>query len=275
MKSKNKRRLLLLIVIGLLLFGIYVFLIEPNRLTVTYIGTSENPTAYPLESELRIAFFADLHMYKYREFHQRLLDEIEGYHPDIILFGGDALGKMTDVHDLELFFHNLEKIAPCYTNFGNWEEYAPVHMKQRFKNLGITFIDKETIYETIKDFKIGITGLESHYFLSQTTLIDKTQQHDLSILLIHSPIGLDNKKDVLESYDLVLSGHIHGGQYAIPFLTKKILDWRNGQDIEFYAGEYKEKETMIYVTRGVGQWFPGRFNCPPELVILDLMLPKD
>jgi predicted MPP superfamily phosphohydrolase len=80
---------------------------------------------------------------------------------------------------------------------------------------------------------------------------------------------------VLESYDLVLSGHIHGGQYVIPFLTKKILDWRNGQDIEFYAGEYKEKETMIYVTRGVGQWFPGRFNCPPELVILDLMLPKD
>ena len=273
--NKKRRKITRVLVFILILIGIYVFFIEPNRLTVTYIGISDNPSAYPLENELRIAFFADLHMYKYRGFHQRLLDKIEGYHPDVIFFGGDALGKLTDVHDLELFFQKLEQIAPVYTNFGNWEEYAPVHMKQRFKNLGIKLVDKETVYEKIKDFHIGITGLESHYFLYQTPLIDEEQQHDLSILLIHSPIGLEDKKDIVEQYDLVLAGHIHGGQYVIPYLTKELLELRNGRNIEFYAGQYRYKNTMIYVTRGVGQWFPGRFNCQPELVILDLTLPKD
>jgi len=273
--KRKKRKLLIPLLIVLILIGIYIFFVEPNRLIVTYSGPSRNPTAYPLKNELRIAFFADLHIYNYRNFHQRLLDKIEGYHPDMILFGGDALSKMTNVRDLEQFFENLEQIAPVYTNFGNWEEYAPVHMKQRFKNLGIKLVNKETIYETIKEFNIAITGLESHYFLFQTPLVEESQQADLSILLIHSPIGLEDKKDVIERYDLVLAGHIHGGQYVIPFLTKKVLDLRNGRNIEFYSGEYHYQDTTVYVTRGVGQWFPGRFNCPPELVIMDLMLPKE
>ena len=273
--KKKRRKITIFFVFVIILFGIFVFFVEPNRLTITYIGSSETPSAYPLENELRIAFFADLHMYKYRGFHQRLLDRMEAYHPDVIFFGGDALSKLTDVHDLELFFQKLEQIAPVYTNFGNWEEYAPVHMKQRFQNLGIKLVEKETIYEQIKDIHIGITGLESHYFLPHTTLIDEEQKYDLSILLIHSPIGLEDKKDILEQYDLVLSGHIHGGQYVIPYLTKALLELRNGRDIEFYVGQYVYKNTLIYVTRGVGQWFPGRFNCPPELVILDLIFPKD
>ena len=272
---KKKRKLLIPVLLFLTLIVVYIFFIEPNRLEITYIGTVDNPTEYPLESELRIAFFADLHMYKFRDFHRNLLNEIESVHPDMILFGGDALSKLTDVRDLEDFFEQLETIAPVYTNFGNWEEYAPVHMKQRFANLGIRLVDKETIYEEIKGFKIAITGLESHYFLPQTKLVEEEESSDLSILLIHSPIGLEDKKEIVEQYDLLLAGHIHGGQYVIPYLTKKLLDFRNGRNIEFYAGRYDYKETMIYVTRGVGQWFPGRFNCQPELVILDLILPKD
>ncbi|MFW6263102.1 MAG: metallophosphoesterase [Thermotogota bacterium] len=274
MKRKKRKHLFLFVILFILLGG-YIFFIEPNRLDITYIGASETPSSSPLENELRIAFFADLHMYKYRNFHQRLLDEIEGYHPDLILFGGDALAKLTDVQDLELFFRKLKQIAPCYTNFGNWEEYAPVHMKQRFEKLGIKLVDKETVYETIKSFKIAITGLESHYFLSQTALVEQSETDDLSILLIHSPIGLEEKKDIVERYDLVLAGHIHGGQYVIPYFTKQLIDFRNGRNIEYYSGQYTYKDTMIYVTRGVGQWIPGRFNCPPELMILDVMLPKE
>src|SRR6056297_2894424 len=273
--KKKKKRLLIPFLLIIILIVVYIFFIEPGRLTITYIGTAESPAAYPLKTELRIAFFADLHMYKFRHFHRDLLEKIASVHPDVILFGGDALAKLTDVRDLKAFFQQLETIAPVYTNFGNWEEYAPVHMKQRFADLGITLVDKETIYEQIKDFKIAITGLESHYFLSRTTLIDENEGPDLSILLIHSPIGLEDKKEIVERYDLVLAGHIHGGQYVIPYLTKKLLELRNGRNIEFYSGEYHYQDTTVYVTRGVGQWFPGRFNCPPELVIMDLMLPKE
>ncbi|HPF16560.1 MAG TPA: metallophosphoesterase family protein [Thermotogota bacterium] len=275
MKNHKRKPLLLLLSLLLVLLALYVFFIEPNRLDITYIGSGETPAVYPVDSECRIAFFADLHLFRYRAFHERLLNTIESYHPDMILFGGDALAKLTDVHDLESFFDRLKRIGPVYTNFGNWEEYAPVHMKQRFENLGITLIEKDTVYETIKGFKIAITGLESHYFLSQTQLVDEREAPDLSVLLIHSTIGLEDKPDVIRQYDMVLAGHIHGGQYVVPYLTKKLIELRNGRDIEYYAGRYDAEDTLIYVTRGVGQWFPGRFNCSPELVIFDLMLSKD
>lgn len=274
MKRKSKPlKFVLILVLGLCAFIIYAFFVEPNRLELTYLGNADHPTSYPLESELRIAFFADLHIYKYRGFHDRLLQQIEGYHPDLIMFGGDALAKFTDVKDLELFFQKLKEIAPVYTNFGNWEEYAPVHMRQRFENLDITLIEKETKVLNIKGLEVAITGLESHYFLPQTETVQDKQAHDLSVMLIHSPIGIEDKMQIIENYDLVLAGHFHGGQYYIKYLTKKILELRNGRDISYFAGAYEYKDTMIFVTRGVGQWFPGRFNCLPELVIIDLSLP--
>lgn len=271
--KRKKKTLTLLFLFILCALIIYVFFVEPNRLELTYLGNSDQPPAYPLESELRIAFFADLHLYKYRGFHDRLLQQIRDYHPDVILFGGDALAKFTDVGDLELFFHRLKEIAPVYTNFGNWEEYAPIHMKQRFENLNITLIEKETKVIDIKGFDVAITGVESHYFLPQTEVVQDKKAHDLSVMLIHSPIGIEDKMKIIENYDLVLAGHTHGGQYYIKYLTKKFLELRNGRSIDYFSESYTYKETMIYVTRGVGQWFPGRFNCLPELVIMDLTLP--
>jgi predicted MPP superfamily phosphohydrolase len=274
--KKRGKEFITIILILLVLFCIYVFFIEPNTLKTTYIGVGEYPSDYPLENEIRIAFFADLHMYKYRGFHTRLLEEMASRHPDIILFGGDALAKLTDVKDLERFFLDLKKIAPVYTNFGNWEEYAPVHMAARFKALGIPLIEKETLIIEIKGKKLAITGLESHYFFFETQIVDKkNMDYDKSILLIHSPIGLENREEIVRKYDVVLAGHTHGGQMVIPVLTKKVLEMKMGKEIVYYSGRYDVEDTMIYVTRGVGQWLPGRFNCPPELVIMDLNMEGD
>jgi predicted MPP superfamily phosphohydrolase len=267
--KKRRKGMLMLVLILFVILIVYVLFVEPNTLKTTYIGPGEYPAPYPLENEVRIIFFADLHMYKYRGFHERLLDAVEGYHPDLILFGGDALAKFTDVQDLERFFYELQAIAPVYTNFGNWEEYAPIHMRQRFEALNIPLIEKETQIIEIKGKKLAITGLESHYFFFETQLPDETRAYDQSILLIHSPISLETKEEIVSKYDMVLAGHTHGGQFVIPWFTKAFHDWRNGSDIAWYSGRYDLDDTMIYVTRGVGQWFPGRFNCPPELVVID------
>jgi|GEM_PF-214147 len=267
--SKRKRVFLFLLII-LILLSIYILFIETNRLELTYIGKGEEAGEYSSNNELRIAFFADLHLYQYRPFHDRLLNRIKDYHPDVILFGGDALAKWTDVKGLVKFFDRLKGIAPTYTIFGNWEEYAPVHMRQRFESLDIPLIEKESTAINIKGYKLGITGLESHYFFRNTERLSQDGKRDYDILLIHSPLRIDEYPDILDEYDLVLAGHTHGGQFYIPFITKDLMSWKNGNEIKFLAGEYHHKDTMIYVTRGVGQWFPGRLNCPPELVILDL-----
>lgn len=266
----NRSRFFLFLLIILIVFSIYVLFIETNRLEVTYIGIGEEAGEQPGENDLRIAFFADLHLYQYRSFHDRLLNKIKDYHPDLILFGGDALAKWTDVKGLVKFFDRLKGIAPTYTIFGNWEEYAPVHMRQRFESLDIPLIEKTSTVINIKGYSLGITGLESHYFFRSTEYLSEEEERGFDILLIHSPLRIDEYPNILDEYDLVLAGHTHGGQYNIPLITKGLMSWKNGNEVKFLSGKYHFKDTMIYVSRGVGQWFPGRLNCPPELVILDV-----
>jgi predicted MPP superfamily phosphohydrolase len=36
------------------------------------------------------------------------------------------------------------------------------------------------------------------------------------------------------------------------------------------AGHYHQGESHLYVTNGVGAWFPLRVNCPPEVAVVEM-----
>lgn len=70
--------------------------------------------------------------------------------------------------------------------------------------------------------------------------------------------------------DLMLSGHTHGGQVALPFLGPPIVPSRFGT--RFAGGVCQGPAYPIVVTRGLGMSIlPVRFNCPPELVEVELV----
>jgi uncharacterized protein len=69
--------------------------------------------------------------------------------------------------------------------------------------------------------------------------------------------------------DLMLSGHTHGGQVALPFIGPPIVPSRFGT--RFAGGLCQGPTYPVIVTRGLGMSIlPVRFNCPPELVEVEL-----
>jgi predicted MPP superfamily phosphohydrolase len=66
--------------------------------------------------------------------------------------------------------------------------------------------------------------------------------------------------------DLTLAGHTHGGQAALA--GRSILTVASPE--KYPWGVYAKGRSRLHVTSGVGQWFPFRFGCPPETVILEL-----
>lgn len=85
------------------------------------------------------------------------------------------------------------------------------------------------------------------------------------VLLTHNP----DTKDVCSPYcwDLMLSGHTHGGQvivplYGAPFCTVA--------DTRYLAGLKPWGDRQIHVTRGVGNLHGVRFNCRPEVSLLEV-----
>jgi predicted MPP superfamily phosphohydrolase len=88
------------------------------------------------------------------------------------------------------------------------------------------------------------------------------------LLLIHRP-------ELFELYaefgiDLALTGHVHGGQFRLPFMGG-LYGPDQGFLPEYDAGLYTIGETSMVVSRGIGNSvFPIRFNNRPEIVLVEL-----
>ena len=93
-----------------------------------------------------------------------------------------------------------------------------------------------------------------------------------AVLLSHRP---ERVEDYLAyDFDLVLSGHAHGGQWRLPGLVNGLLAPDQGFFPAYAGGLYRlDENTDLVVSRGLAREstrVPRIFN-PPELVIIDVM----
>jgi uncharacterized protein len=88
----------------------------------------------------------------------------------------------------------------------------------------------------------------------------------LRILLSHSPDQFDWA--IRHDFDVMLAGHLHGGQIRIPWIGPIFAPSRQG--IRFASGTFYRRPTILHVNRGLSGELPIRLNCPPELTKLVL-----
>ena len=95
-----------------------------------------------------------------------------------------------------------------------------------------------------------------------------SREDGFTILLAHQPelIDIYTKHGV----NLVLSGHVHGGQLRLPFVGALYAP-SQGLFPKYDAGLFREGDTQMIISRGVGtSVIPLRFHNPPELVLITL-----
>jgi predicted MPP superfamily phosphohydrolase len=106
-----------------------------------------------------------------------------------------------------------------------------------------------------------------------------TRRHDLGRALAGRPPGMPAVLLALDpvlfpdaaerGVDLVLSGHTHGGQVAVPLLARKLNLAR--LITRFTSGVYRSGSTTLYVNRGLGTTGPPvRLAVAPEIAVLTL-----
>jgi predicted MPP superfamily phosphohydrolase len=92
--------------------------------------------------------------------------------------------------------------------------------------------------------------------------VDRTRP---TILLSHNP----DTKTRLETWpwELMLSGHTHGGQLSLPGVGTPFAPIR---DKRYVRGLHRWNNRWLHITKGVGNLHGMRFNCRPEVSILKL-----
>ena len=216
------------------------------------------------EEMLRIGHVSDIHTKwsgKKLEYLRRLLDQNK---PDLICFTGDYYDT---TKGLELFFdflHGLCDQFTCILISGNHEGWF------RLRETYIQELSQipNAINLNYSDYSFTSKQGFGYRFTSKSKSVDRnTQQDSKAILLRHNPEHIH--KSSVSEFDLILAGHLHGGQFVLRHLS----DGRLFPGCLLY--KYCVDRTMIdgttlIVSRGIGDTIPLRFNCPYELVLIDI-----
>lgn len=227
-----------------------------------------------------IVQISDLHNTEFGKDNMRLLDKVREAKPDIILITGDLVdSRRTDIGIGADFATDAQKIAPTYYVSGNHEaritEYK--ELEKRMIESGVTILNNKSDSIEIGSKSISVFGIEDLNF-NFSDSYEKTLHNSLealefnndsfNILLAHHPEWFDIY--ALKGFDLVFSGHAHGGQIRLPFVGGVFAP---GQGLfpKYDSGIYSKNETTMIVSRGLGNsLFPIRINNSPEIIVAKL-----
>ncbi len=272
-----KKKIIILSVIAALLVTLTVWMIWGNvAVTVSdyKVESGELPEAF---DGFRICQVSDLHNDELGEDSERLIDAIKDTEPDIILLTGDLIDRTrTNIDAAITFAKQAVKIAPTYYINGNHEASIPEDyavLKEKLIAGGVAVLENESVTVERGGEYIRIIGLNDQNFgciHSNDSLCEmRGDEGDLSILLAHRPT--DFPQYAACGFDLVFSGHLHGGQFRLPFLGGLYAP-SYGFFPEYDGGLYEREDSVLIVSRGVGNSsFPIRFNNPREIVLVELV----
>ena len=94
-----------------------------------------------------------------------------------------------------------------------------------------------------------------------------------TVLLSHRPERTECYRD--SGFDLVVSGHAHGGQVRLPGMINGLFAPHQGAFPDYAGGLYALGSTTLVVSRGLCRNLLPRVFNPPELVALDLLPAED
>lgn len=272
-KKKKTRKIALII-----LLVIMIVACDMRLKSVVYIFDSPK-----IENPVKIAFISDLHGNWYGKNQKTLIKAIDKQNPDLVLFGGDIFDDKISYKESEETISILSKKYKCYYVSGN-HEYWSKDIENIFniiKSYGVTILsgDVETI--EINGQIINICGLDDpddYVYMSDgisieeqiKTVNEKVNRDYYTILLSHRPEYYDLYSRY--GFDLVLSGHAHGGQWRIPLILNGLYAPNQGLFPKYAGGVYDYEGGSMVVSRGLdrqGVKVPRIFN-RPEIVFIEI-----
>ena len=271
---QKKKRL----IIGMVSFAIAITLFlywQNNAVGVTaYNVTSERlPDAF---DGFRILQISDLHNKAFGRDQSRLMKHIEAEAFDIIVITGDiADSRRYDPEPVLALIPQLTRLAPVYYVTGNHESDIADYERLEAEMManGVVVLRNRAVELKRDEAVIRVAGIDDpimHFGTGFESALIELASSDTgyTMLLSHRPEKMDLYSAL--DYDLVFSGHAHGGQIRLPFLGGVIAP-HQGFFPDLTEGVHVEGATSLVISRGLGNsLFPFRLFNPPELVLVTL-----
>jgi predicted MPP superfamily phosphohydrolase len=217
---------------------------------------------------------SDLHVEMSQAAMRRLIQLVKGLNYDLCVLTGDYRGDTYGRYDTTLAGMAQIRAAlegPVYGVLGNHDTICLV---PGLEEMGIKILLNES--ETIDrgGQRIHLAGIDDAHFY-RVDNIEKASTnipHDeFSILISHTPEIY--RQAAHADFNVLLSGHTHGGQICLPGRIPITLDSVLPRSMG--AGSWRYHDMIGYTSVGAGVCIvPVRFNCPPEITLHQLSRPR-
>ena len=246
-------------------------LVQINRYKVPIDDLPDNFHGFKLVqlTDLHLGFMVS------ESFIEGVVQKAKALNPDVIVCTGDYVHAKNTKAEINKVWPILSKLEAKYGVFsvlGNHDHWADSESSLNWLERSGQNIRHQckAIYKGKDRIIIGGSGDYWEDELNIDKAFSSSDEGDCRILLAHNPDSVDTKYKTPLS--LVLSGHTHGGQVVIPFYGPLVLPVQNKR---YSSGLIETQNTKLFISRGIG-WaiYPVRFNCYPEIAVLELISKK-
>ncbi len=212
--------------------------------------------------DLTIMHLSDIHLWYSINILKQLENLITRHEPGLIVLTGDYYDLPKGARNFREF---LCKIAGKHTVVfitGNHDKIYGRKISNLLLGISncISVDDSLYKYQSKKGYGYNITSWKNRHALPASN-------HEKNIVLIHNPENINPAE--LSNIQLVLAGHLHGGQFIF-FKTKNNSNFPGCLLYKHCADRKQIADTTLIVSKGLGDTFPFRLNCPKEIVNINI-----
>lgn len=261
----------LIFAVILILLVADVLLIEPNfvRTTKLELSSSKIPAEF---NGFKIALISDLHLKGNGIRESQAIASIQTNKPDLLIISGDFCETKEMLPELRVFLTRLRDkySGEIITTLGNWDFWMGDldSLTNILNEFDITLLRNNSIYIEKEGSFINIVGVDDPYTGHDdiSYAMRRVNTDNYTVLVAHAPDIVNHLEEGMY-FDVILTGHTHGGQVLLPFISSKFAP----TNTSYLRGMYDTEFGKLYVNRGIGTTtLPIRFLSPPEVTVFTL-----
>jgi len=236
------------------------------------------------KSCIKILLISDLHSTVYGNDQEVLINKISVLRPDLIILSGDLFDSSSPMTGAISLLKGISGIAPIYYVTGNHEYWGNNVRAAReiLLSFGVIILSDTYVLIEINNNELILAGIEDPEkklfetpdYNQEDAMENAFRELDeiplYKILIAHRPENIEIYKRY--SFNLVLSGHTHGGQVRIPPIVNGLYTRNQGLFPKYGGGIYKPGNTTLIISRGLSLNYPKspRIFNSPELVLITI-----
>ena len=218
---------------------------------------------------MRIGHISDFHVGELHSVDNALkaIEQLAACEVDLVACTGDVVDLHVDMAGpIVKALGAVKAQLGSFLVLGNHDElHDPETLTGMALESGLTVLSNEAVEINHHGSQLVVAGIEwAKSAVRCANLVDRACGELTHLLLSHNPKAFLRATEL--GVPVTLAGHTHGGQVAMknrPNANLAISQRRS-------AGLFQSNGSALYVTTGIGAWFPLRVNCPAEIAIITM-----